>query len=66
MPPAEEELRAAMRLLEPKIAEFRARARSAAEQYPPDDPMLVSIRHHVDLLQQEWDRLHHELKTLSG
>jgi hypothetical protein len=65
MPPAQDELRAAMRLLEPKIAEFQALARTAAQQYPPSDPMLASLRHHLNLLQQEWDRLHAQLKDLS-
>jgi hypothetical protein len=66
MPTPEDELRAAMRLLEPKLAEFQARTREAAAQYPSDHPMLKSLRHHVDLLQQEWDRLREQLKQLSS
>jgi hypothetical protein len=66
MLPAQDDVRAALRLLEPKIAEFQARERSAAGQYPPGDPMLESLRHHLDLLQQEWARLHAQLAILGG
>jgi hypothetical protein len=62
--PEDEQLRAAMVLLEPKIVEFQARARDAAVQYPPDHPALRSLRHHLGLLQQERDRLRDELKQL--
>jgi hypothetical protein len=66
MPTPEDEVRAAMRLLEPKISEFQARAREAAVQYPADHPVPKSLRHHIDLLQQEWERLRDQLKHLSS
>lgn len=62
----QDELRAAMRLLEPKIAEFRARTRDAAVQYPADHAVLRSLRHHLDLLQQEWERLRDQLSRLES
>ena len=66
MPTPEDEVRAAMRLLEPKIAEFRARTREASARYPADHPALKSLRHNVDILQQEWERLREQLKRLSA
>jgi hypothetical protein len=66
MPSLEDELRAAMRLLDPKIAEFQARTRDAAAQYSADHPVLKSLRHHVDMLQQEQDRLRDQLKHLDS
>ena len=62
----QDDLRAAMRLLEPKIAEFRDRTREAALQYPPDHPVLSSLRHHLDLLQQEWERLRDQVERLGS
>lgn len=66
MPTPEDEVQAAIRLLEPKIAEFQARTRAAALQYPPDHVVLRSLRQQLDLLQREWQRLHDELKQLDS
>lgn len=65
MPSAEEELRAALRLLEPKIEQFEAREREAAAVRPAGDPMLESLRHHLALLREEQVRLREQLRTLS-
>jgi hypothetical protein len=62
----EHDLQAAMRLLEPKIIEFQARWREAAVQYPPDHPILRSLVHQLEMLQQERDRLREQLKRLNS
>ena len=62
----EDEFRTAMRLLEPKIAEFQARARAAAVQYPPDHPVLRSVQQNLAMLRQEWERVRDQLKALES
>jgi hypothetical protein len=66
MPTAEEEeLRAALRTLEPGIRDCEARTREAAASCAPGDPMLQSLRRHLVLLRQEEQRLRERLKNLS-
>jgi hypothetical protein len=66
MPTAqEEELRAALRTLEPGIRDCEARMREAAATCPPGDPMLAALRRQLDMLQQEERRLREQLKKLS-
>jgi hypothetical protein len=67
MPTArEEELRAALRTLEPGIRDCEARTRAAAATCAPGDPMLLSLRRHLALLQQEEQRLREQLKNFSA
>lgn len=66
MPTAEEEeLRAALRTLEPGIRDCEARMREAAATCAPGDPMLASLRRHLALLLQEQRRLREQLENLS-
>ena len=67
MPTArEEELRAALRTLEPGIRDCEARAREAAATCRPGDPMLAALHRHLALMQQEEQRLREQLKDLSA
>lgn len=63
MPTHEEEVRAALHLIEPKIEEFEARSREAASLCGPGDPMLDVLRRHIELLEQERHRLHEQLRA---
>ncbi|RYF18084.1 MAG: hypothetical protein EOO30_04590 [Comamonadaceae bacterium] len=62
MSDAEDETRAALRMLEPRIADFEALVRDAAATCAPGDPMLQSLRHSLDMLRRERQRLRERLK----
>lgn len=64
MPTPEEDLRAALHLLEPKIVEFEARSREAASFCAPGDPMLQVLHRHQELLEKERVRLLEQLRFL--
>lgn len=63
MTPVDDDMRTALELLEPKIAEFEARAARTAALCPPGDPLLQNLRQHLDLLLQERHRLQDQLKA---
>jgi hypothetical protein len=59
---AENEIRSALRLLEPRLAEFEARLREAAASCPRGHPFLQSLRDNLHLLTQERQRLRTQLE----
>ena len=63
---AEDEIRSALRMLEPRIADFEARWRAATAGCAPGDPMLQSLAEHLQLLREERLRLHAHLRQLSA
>lgn len=63
---AEDEIRSALRMLEPRIADFEARWRSASASCAPGDPMLQSLAEHLRLLREEQVRLHAHLRDLGA
>jgi histidinol-phosphate/aromatic aminotransferase/cobyric acid decarboxylase-like protein len=58
----EDETRAALRMLEPRIADFEARLHAAAAACAPGDPMLQSLRDSLQMLRRERQRLRDQLK----
>jgi hypothetical protein len=64
MSEAEEQIRSALRLLEPGIADFEARLRAAAV-HVPGEPALRPLRDALHLLRAEQQRLREQLKQFN-
>lgn len=65
MPEVEDEIRTALRMLEPRIAEFESRLREAAAACAPGDASLQPLRDILHLLVVERQRLGEHLKQVS-
>lgn len=65
MPEAEEHIRSALRMLEPRIAEFEARLREASASHASGDPTLRPLHDTLRLLREEQQRLRDQLKRFN-
>lgn len=62
----EDEARSALRMLEPRIADFEARLHEATAACAPGDPMLHFLRESLQMLRRERQRLRDQLKQLDS